>query len=336
MKAWQLVGILCLGSAGCRSPLPELPPDPFEAAAPEREASAPRAARSQRVGSEIVVAGKRYEIQAPVVLWYQAPRYNAYSKRPRFSREGEHGLRYQPGRTPRSAALEQSVRRRGWDLANLQEQVDQFVLHYDVAGTSQTCFKVLQDLRGLSVHFLLDLDGTLYQTLDLKEQAWHASQANPRSIGVEIAHIGAYPEGQPSPLDDWYTVDAFGRRLRLPERLGDGGLRLRDFVARPARPELIRGRIQGGRLQQFDYTPEQYETLVRLSAALARIFPKLRLDAPRDASGKLRQGVLSESELEAFQGILGHYHVSKSKIDPGPALNWEALLGSARKLLGQP
>ena len=329
MRAWQLAGILCLGSAACRSALPELPPEPFEEAFPER-------APSDRVGTEIVVAGKRYDIGVPVVLWYQAPRYNAYSKGPRFSREGEHGLRYQPGRTPRSPELAQRVRRRGWDLANLQEQVDLFVLHYDVAGTSQNCFKVLQDLRGLSVHFLLDLDGTLYQTLDLKEQAWHASQANPRSIGVEIAHIGAYPEGQPSPLDAWYTSDASGRRLQLPERLGDGGLRLRDFVARPARPELIRGRIQGGRLQQFDYTAEQYATLAGLSAGLARIFPKLRLDAPRDGSGELRSGALSAAELEQFQGILGHYHVSKQKIDPGPALNWESLLNSARKLLAQP
>jgi len=37
------------------------------------------------------------------------------------------------------------------------------------------CFKVLHDHRDLSVHFMLDLDGTIYQTLDLKERAWHAT-----------------------------------------------------------------------------------------------------------------------------------------------------------------
>ena len=52
---------------------------------------------------------------------------------------------------------------------------------------------MLHDLRGLSVHFMLDLDGTIYQTLDLKEGAWHATVANGRSIGIEIANIGAYP-----------------------------------------------------------------------------------------------------------------------------------------------
>ena len=59
--------------------------------------------------------------------------------------------------------------RGGWDIPLLQRVVDQFVIHYDVAGTSRNCFEVLQDKRGLSVHFMLDLDGTIYQSLDLKE-----------------------------------------------------------------------------------------------------------------------------------------------------------------------
>ena len=48
----------------------------------------------------------------------------------------------------------------------LQQVVDQFVIHFDVCGTSRRCFEVLQDKRGLSVHFMLDIDGTIYQTLD--------------------------------------------------------------------------------------------------------------------------------------------------------------------------
>ena len=52
----------------------------------------------------------------------------------------------------------------------------------------------LHDRRGLSVHFLLDVDGTLYQTLDLRERAWHAGESffrgrrccNDFSIGIEL------------------------------------------------------------------------------------------------------------------------------------------------------
>lgn len=85
-------------------------------------------------------------------------------------------------------------------MSLLAETVDQFVIHYDACGLSQTCFDLLQDQRDLSVHFMLDLDGTIYQTLDVKERAWHATIANTRAIGIEIANVGAYPETGYSPL----------------------------------------------------------------------------------------------------------------------------------------
>ena len=47
---------------------------------------------------------------------------------------------------------------------------------------------------------MLDLDGTIYQTLDLKERAWHATTSNSRSVGIEIANIGAYPPTAKTPL----------------------------------------------------------------------------------------------------------------------------------------
>src|SRR5205814_2869450 len=99
------------------------------------------------------------------------------------------------------------VRGGGWDLPLLQRCVDQFVLHYDVAGTSRTCFRTLHDVRCLSVHFMLDVDGTLYQTLDLKERAWHATTSNTRSVGIEIANIGAYPDKGLDTLNRWYKKD---------------------------------------------------------------------------------------------------------------------------------
>ena len=67
-----------------------------------------------------------------------------------------------------------------------QETVDQVVLHYDAAGTSRRCFEILHDVRGLSCHLLLDVDGTVRQTLDLALRARHATVANDRSVGIEI------------------------------------------------------------------------------------------------------------------------------------------------------
>ena len=75
----------------------------------------------------------------------------------------------------------ETVRGGGWDLPLLQSVVDQFVIHFDDCGISRTCFMVLQDERDLSVLFMLDLDGTIYQTLGLKERARHATPSNDRS-----------------------------------------------------------------------------------------------------------------------------------------------------------
>ena len=68
--------------------------------------------------------------------------------------------------------------------------VDQFVIHFDAVGTSRWCFQVLHDERRLNLHFMLDLDGTIYQTLDIKESARHATIANGRWIRIEVTNIG--------------------------------------------------------------------------------------------------------------------------------------------------
>ena len=41
----------------------------------------------------------------------------------------------------------------------------------------------------VSAHFVIDRDGTVYQLLDLNYTAWHASQVNAHSIGIEHAAI---------------------------------------------------------------------------------------------------------------------------------------------------
>ena len=212
-----------------------------------------------------------------------------------------------------------------------RSEIDQDVVHSDVAWTSRNCFKVLHDLRGLSCHFLLDVDGTLYQTLDVVERARHGGSANDRSIGIEIAHPG--PLELTKGLAERYTRDAEGVRFDLAW-LRDTP-RTPGYVVRPARPEPVVGRIQGQRLSMYDYTDAQYETLSRLLAALTRALPRVRLEAPRDAQGRVRDAVLQPDELAAFSGVVGHYHVSRRKQDPGPAFDWERVLQQARKLASE-
>ena len=228
----------------------------------------------------------------------------------------------------------EQVRGGGWDLPLLQKVVDQFVLHFDVCGTSRQCFKVLQDSRGLSVHFMLDVDGTIYQTLDLKERAWHATISNDRSIGIEIANMGAYPVGEKNPLAEWYHTDANGQTtLTIPARFHPESIRTPGFVGHPARPNPIEGVVQGQDLVQYDFTPQQYEALIKLTATLCKVFPQIKCDYPRDATGQLINHKLPAEALRNYHGVLGHFHIQTNKVDPGPAFQWDRVIGGARRLL---
>ncbi len=259
---------------------------------------------------------------SPVVLWDDPGGYDAYREDLFFPDEPPLEGETVPARGRRYGE-------RGGP-APLADAIDLFVLHYDASGTSRQCFKTLQDRRGLSVHFLLDLDGTIYQTLDVKERAWHAGAANDRSVGVEIANPGAYPERRHERLKSWYARDAHGTRVTFPPKLGPTGIRTGDFVPRPARDRIVSGKIHGRTFWQYDFTNEQYAALASLARALAGLLPRVRLDAPRDRAGRVRATVMSATELESFSGLLGHYHVTREKIDPGPAFDWERLLREAR------
>jgi N-acetyl-anhydromuramyl-L-alanine amidase AmpD len=304
-----------------------------------------------RRGDEIVAAGQFFHCGTPVVLWLDPGGYDAYRVERRFSpleesdwksptpekKYPETPNRYGMRRGGLTEKQLEQFRGGGWDLEALQGKVDQFVLHYDVTGTSERCFKILHDGRGLSVHFMLDLDGTIYQTLDLKERAWHATSSNDRSIGIEIANMGAYKVGGKNPFAEWYQADTNGQtRITLPESYGDGGMRTPDFVGRPGRPEPVRGVIQGVELEQYEFTLEQYAALTRLTAALCRIFPKIQCRYPTDAEGRLITHKLPDDQLRDYQGVLGHYHIQTNKTDPGPAMDWDRVIDGAQSLIRQP
>ncbi len=314
----------------------------------------------RRYGDEIMVCGQFYRIGTPVKLWMDAGGFDAYRTDRRFApfaqrkwrstveemqagkidfvtkpqetNPDRYGLRFE------SVAAEQftpeqleQVRGGGWTLELLQQKVDQFVLHFDVCGTSAQCFHVLHDRRGLSVHFMLDVDGTVYQTLDVKERAWQATKSNDRSIGIEIANIGAYPvDGRNETLKQWYKTDKDGQTFLIFPESVRGRSHLENKNLRPRRNEAVIGSIRGKQYQQYDYTPQQYDSLSKLSAALCELFPGIKPDAPRSPDGRIIDKTLSNEQWASFSGILGHYHVQENKIDPGPALDWDYLLSEVK------
>ena len=270
----------------------------------------------------ILVAGQRVHVGTRVVTWLEPGGYSAYREGKHFDRsKAPDGKRRYSKRKGRTSSHE-----------DLKKVVRQFVVHYDACGCSRQCFKVLQDVRRLSVHFMLDVDGTIYQTLDLREKAWHATVANDYSVGIEIAHPGAWLSPLNADMRRWYEKDAEGWRQKFPRWMPETGVRTEGFVPRPDRPEFVSGSVQGKTYHQFDFTPEQYRALPKLMAALNKALPRIHLEAPRDSHGNILQRALSPAQLRNHDGILGHFHVQTNKQDPGPAFQWQRVLNEARAL----
>jgi N-acetyl-anhydromuramyl-L-alanine amidase AmpD len=238
---------------------------------------------SPRMGDEIVVAGRALPVDTHVITWKKAGGLDAYGTA-RLDEAGapsSYGARRNRDGQPITAG----------DLEALHGVVDQIVLHYDGIGNTRECFEHLAE-RQLSAHFLVDVDGTIYQTLDLQERAYHATVANNRSIGIEIANIGAFPAGE-------------------------AGI--------PTMVDPKQGTVHGIELVQSAFTSEQYAALAKLIDALCRTFPLIERRVPSDANGDVVMAKLPDDELANFRGILGHFHIQENKVDPGPAFQWERL-----------
>jgi len=247
-------------------------------------------------GTSIVAAGQSFDVGRPVVLWNEAEGFDGYAQSCIESRAIGNSIcctrkfdRFAPRRTLQSRTL-----------SSLQTVVKQVVLHLDGCVNSRSCFHSMHDMPrpdggcGLSAHFMIDADGTIYQTLDLVERAYHAEEANSGSIGVEICNRG---DASRNELD------------RLP----------RDYRTRPVKDVVINGHT----FHAFDFRPEQYASVLALSRVLVRLFPNVRPVYP-ERDGKPLLETLRDPQ--SFNGIVGHLHVDKQKHkwDPG-AFDWPRL-----------
>ena len=142
----------------------------------------------------------------------------------------------------------------------------------------------------------------------------------------------------PARCREWYKKDSpmAGPFWPSPSVSAPKPERRPHFSGRPARREMIRGEVQGQELSQYDFTPWQYRALAKLTATLCTVLPRITCDYPRDAAGQLITRKLPGDQLQDYHGVLGHYHIQTNKVDPGPALQWDYVIGRARRLMGLP
>jgi hypothetical protein len=165
-----------------------------------------------------------------------------------------------------------------------------FVNHWDVCLSAESCERVLNK-RGISVHFCLDNDGTIYQLLDTQHKAWHAGISNnvggnPKGIGIEISNA-YYPKYQ-----DWYVKHGFGER-----------------------PIQENGLVHGRTLDPFLwFYPVQIEALKALWKAI-HIGVGIPLEYPKKSDGSFSTAVHKDCERGTFNGFCNHYNFTRGKID---------------------
>jgi len=141
--------------------------------------------------------------------------------------------------------------------------------------------------RKLGVEFAISPMGSLYQFCDPVEvDTADAGIANSRSWGVEIVNAG---------IRRWKTAwrEPRYRKVKMGPR------------------EKYDTRLHGRKLRCWDFYPVQTATACALNRVLACVIESYPIDVCTEP------GVVS---LDEVKGAIGHYNVTRKKLDPGTKL----------------
>ena len=174
-----------------------------------------------------------------------------------------------------------------WESVLKPRNPTMIVTHWDAALSADSCYKILKK-RGISSHFVIDNDGTIYQMVDTQNIAWHAGirSVNEASIGIDFTNA-YYTKYQ-----NWYERKGFGPR-----------------------PVLEGVKMHGRTLDPFlGYYPVQIDAYRALVKGLCKHYD-IKLECPLDEHGELLSTVDDSAAKGQFEGVVGHYHLTRRKKD---------------------
>ena len=262
-----------------------------------------------RTSGRLIIGGQEFQTDAPIVNFREGPRWDATLETciatetdpnpfalckmqapGKYSPyDGDGGrtatVRYQPRHSLRQKQWNNGLNA-PYDAA--KQVIRQFMIHHDGCATADMCFSVLQNERGLSCHFLVDNDGTIFQTLDLALEGWHGSELNASSIGVELCN-----RGDAAKEPTYYA---------------------KKNMKRDVKPCKINNHL----IRSYNFTEEQRDAMQRLARALLRLLPNLPAEYPQSSPGQQALVTLPFGDISRFSGYIGHYHLTSNKWDPGP------------------
>ncbi|MEO8699816.1 MAG: peptidoglycan recognition family protein, partial [Kofleriaceae bacterium] len=268
---------------------------------------------------KVIIGGTAFDTDAPIVNFLEGPKWDARIETciatetdpnpflpasdhqgckivdgtHAYAYQGDNGQRFTVRHQPRPALRNGPKEWLGghkvpYDSA--KQVIKQFMIHHDGCATADMCFSVIQNERGLSCHFLLDNDGTIFQTLDLALEGWHGSELNANSIGIELCNRGEIR----TPADAEYYTKRGMKRDRKPCE------------------------VNGHKINSWDFTEEQKDSMRRLGRALLRLLPNLPAEYPQESPGQQLRKTMPRPDIMGFSGYIGHYHLTPTKWDPGP------------------
>jgi len=153
-------------------------------------------------------------------------------------------------------------------------------------NSAETTYHTLIN-RNLGVSFCIDREGVIYQFIDpvKYDPRDTGGQMGRRSISIEVANYGFRTKGQ-----------------KVPNRGKD---RILDEE-----------RIHGVKLMCARFFPCQIDSIAALTRVLCSELG-IPLDFPREVNGDIAFRALTKEERRAFKGVIGHFHKTRQKYDPG-------------------
>lgn len=144
----------------------------------------------------------------------------------------------------------------------------------------------LKEKEPLSIHFVVDSEGRIYQMADTELRCVHTgTMENACSIGIEficrLSNLAAPTKG----------------------------------VARERVTDIVHGRL----LRYDNLTERQTLAGVALNEALCKLY-NLPLRCPTDRTGDVLSREMTEDARKAHRGVVGHLHLKSTKPDPGMRL----------------
>jgi len=174
---------------------------------------------------------------------------------------------------------------RGARRRHPKQKIDLIVLHWTGGeGTAKQIYKTLTS-RELGVEFVVDREGVIWQFADpARVDTFDAGRVNPRSVGIEIVNYG-FSRGRPP---------------------GKGAVR-----------PVYQSSLNGKARSFAGFFPGQMRSTVALCDALRGPLKAIPKRLPRNDKGEVLRRVMTHEEVDNYSGVLGHFHVSRKKTDPG-------------------